>query len=91
MNIDLVKILDELEKKRKYRKKQLLKLLKFPCFAYKKNYAQGKDNVEISINKKVEKYKFYQKKIVVEKINKPSLEIDLEQAQQYKKGPVKIR
>ncbi len=91
MNIDLVKILDELEKEKGIPKEAIIEAIEVSlASAYKKNYAQGKDNVEISINKESGRVQVLSKKIVVEKINKPSLEIDLEQAQQYKKGPVKL-
>ncbi len=91
MNIDLVKILDEIEKEKGIPKEVILDAIEVSLVsAYKKNFAQGKDNVEIIIDKESGKVQVLSKRTVVEKINKPSSEIDLEQAQLYKKGTAKL-
>lgn len=91
MNIDLVKILDEIEKEKGIPKEVILEAIEVSLVsAYKKNFAQGKDNVEINIDKESGRVRVLSKKTVVETISKPSSEIDLEQAQQYKKGAVKL-
>ncbi len=91
MNIDLVKILDEIEKEKGIPKEVILDAIEVSLVsAYKKNFAQGKDNVEIIIDKESGRVQVLSKRTVVEKIDKPSSEIDLEQAQQYKKGTVKL-
>jgi N utilization substance protein A len=91
VNIDLVKILDEIEKEKGIPKEVILDAIEVSLVsAYKKNFAQGKDNVEIIIDKESGRVKVLSKRTVVEKIDKPSSEIDLEQAQQYKKGIAKL-
>jgi len=91
VNIDLVKILDEIEKEKGIPKEVILDAIETSLVsAYKKNFAQGKDNVEVIIDKESGKVQVLSKRTVVEKINKPSSEIDLEQAQQYKKGTAKL-
>ena len=91
VNIDLVKILDEIEKEKGIPKEVILDAIEVSLVsAYKKNFAQGKDNVEIIIDKESGRVQVLSKRTVVEKIDKPSSEIDLEQAQQYKKGIAKL-
>ncbi|MDD4895578.1 MAG: transcription termination factor NusA [Atribacterota bacterium] len=91
MNIDLIKILDEIEKEKGIPKEVILDAIEISLVsAYKKNFVQGKDTVEINIDKESGKVQVLSKKIVVEEVKKPNLEIDMEQAQQYKKGNIKL-
>ena len=91
VNIDLVKILDEIEKEKGIPKEVILDAIEVSlASAYKKNFAQGMDNVEIIIDKDSGWVKVFSKKTVVEKVDKPSSEIDLEEAQHYKKGTAKL-
>ena len=84
MNIDLVKILDEIEKEKGISKEVLIDAIETSLVsAYKKNFAQGKNNVEIIFNKESGKVQVFTNKIVVDTVKKPSMEIDLEQARQY--------
>ena len=91
VNIDLVKILDEIEKEKGIPKEAILDAIEVSlASAYKKNFAQGMDNVEIIIDKDSGRVKVLSKKTVVEKVDKPSSEIDLEQAQHYTNGTAKL-
>ncbi|MDD3655577.1 MAG: transcription termination factor NusA [Atribacterota bacterium] len=91
MNIDLIKILDEIEKEKGIPKEVILDAIEISLVsAYKKNFVQGKDTVEINIDKESGKVQVLSKKIVVEEVKKPNLEIDMGQAQQYKKGNIKL-
>jgi N utilization substance protein A len=91
MNIDLIKILDEIEKEKGIPKEVIMDAIEISLVsAYKKNFVQGKDTVEINIDKESGKVQVLSKKIVVEEVKKPNLEIDIGQAQQYKKGNIKL-
>jgi N utilization substance protein A len=91
MNIDLIKVLDEIEKEKGISKEVLIDAIEVSLVsAYRKNYDQGKDSVEININKDTGQVKVFTKKIVVDKVKKASTEISIEEAQQFKKGDIKI-
>jgi len=91
MNINLVKVLDEIEKEKGISKEVLIDTIEISLVsAYKKNFAQGRDNVEIIFNKDTGKMQVFTKKVVVNIVKQPSLEIDLEQAKQYKQKNIKI-
>ncbi len=91
MNINLIKILDEIEKEKGISKEALIETIELSLVsAYKKSFAQGKNNVEIIFNKGTGKVQVFIKKVVVDMVKNPSLEIDLEHAHQYRKDNIKI-
>lgn len=91
INLNLITILDEIEKEKGIPKEVIMEAIETSLVsAYKKNFTQGKDAVEIYINKESGEVQVLSKKTVVEKVTSSSLEIDLEQAQQYKKEKVKL-
>ncbi len=91
MNVDLIKVLDEIEKEKGISKEVLIDAIEVSLVsAYRKNYDQGKDSVEININKDTGQVKVFTKKIVADKVKKASTEISIEEAQQFKKGDIKI-
>ncbi len=84
MNIDLVKILDEIEKEKGISKEVLIDAIEISLVsAYKKNFTQGKNNVEISFNKDSGKVQVFTKKTIVDIVRKPSMEIDIDEARQF--------
>ena len=91
INIDLIKILDEIEKEKGISKEVLIDTIETSLVsAYKKNYAQGKSNVEIVFSKETGKVQVFTKKTVVESVKNQSTEIDMEQAKRLKKGIISI-
>jgi len=91
MNINLIKILDEIEKEKGISKEVLIDTIETSLVsAYKKNFAEGKNNVEIVFNKDTGKVQVFTKKLVVDTVKNPSSEIDLEHANQYKQADVAI-
>jgi N utilization substance protein A len=58
--------------------------------AYKKNFAQGKDNIDIVFSKDTGKVKVFTKKKVVENVKNPSSEINLEEAGKHEKGSIAL-
>ena len=91
MNINLIKILDEIEKEKGISKEVLIDTIETSLIsAYKKNFAEGKNNVEIVFNKDTGKVQVFTKKLVVDIVKNPSSEIDLEHANQYKQADVAI-
>jgi len=58
--------------------------------AYKKNFTEGKNNIEIVFSKDTGKVQVFTKKVVVDIVKNPSSEIDMEHATQYKQGDVTI-
>src|SRR6056297_829963 len=91
MNINLIKILDEIEKEKGISKEVLIDTIESSLVsAYKKNFAEGKDNIEILFSKDTGKVQVFTKKVVVDSVKNPSLEIDIEHANQYKPGDVAI-
>lgn len=91
MNVNLIKILDEIEKEKGIPKDIILDAIEVSLIsAYKKNFAQGKDSVDIRIDKDSGKVQVFSKKIVVDKVKRPAIEIDYEHAQVLAKGNVKL-
>jgi len=91
MNINLIKILDEIEKEKGISKEVLIDTIESSLVsAYKKNFAEGKNNIEIVFNKDTGKVQVFTKKVVVDSVKNPSSEIDIEHAGQYKPGDVAI-
>jgi len=91
MNINLIKILDEIEKEKGISKEVLIDTIESSLVsAYKKNFAEGKDNIEILFSKDTGKVQVFTKKVVVDSVKNPSSEIDIEHANQYKPGDVAI-
>ncbi|HAJ33799.1 MAG TPA: transcription termination/antitermination protein NusA [Candidatus Atribacteria bacterium] len=91
MNIDLIKILDEIEKEKGISKEVLIDTIETSVVsAYKKNFAQGKNNVEIMFSKDTGKVQVFTRKKVVDIVTNPSSEINKEEAVKYKKGEIAI-
>lgn len=89
INIDLIKILDEIEKEKGISKEVLINTIETSLVsAYKKNFAQGKDNVEIVFSKDSGKVRVFTKKKVVDIVKNPSSEINKEEAAKYEKGNI---
>ncbi len=81
MNINLIKVLDEIEKEKGISKEILINTIETSLVsAYKKNFSQGKGNVDILFNKDSGKVQVFTKKTVVENIKNNSLEISIEEA-----------
>jgi len=91
MNIDLIKILDEIEKEKGISKDILIDAIEMSLVsAYKKNFIQGKSNVEIVFNKDFGKVQVFTRKVVVSKVTKPSLEINISEAQKSVNNEIKV-
>ncbi len=91
MNINLIKILDEIEKEKGISKEVLIDTIETSLVsAYKKNFAEGKNNIEIFFSKDTGRVQVFTKKVVVDIVKSPSSEIDIEHATQYKQGDVAI-
>ncbi|GAI84010.1 unnamed protein product, partial [marine sediment metagenome] len=73
MNVNLAKILDEIEKEKGISKDILIEAIESAIIsAYKKNYTGNLDNIEIDISKDSGKIKVFTKKTIVGKITEPS-------------------
>lgn len=91
INIDLIKILDEIEKEKGISKEVLIDTIETSVVsAYKKNFAQGKNNVEIMFSKDTGKVQVFTRKKIVDIVTNPSSEINKEEAVKYKKGEIAI-
>ena len=91
INIELITILDEIEKEKGIPKEVILDAVETSLVsAYKKNFPQDREAVEIDINKENGTVQVLTKKIVVEKVANPSTEIDLEQARLLKSDKVEL-
>ena len=91
VNVDLITILGEIEKEKGIPKEVILEAIETSLVsAYKKNFPQERDAIEINVNKDNGTVQVLSKKIVVEEVVNPSIEIDLEQAQQLKGEGVKL-
>ena len=91
INIDLIKILDEIEKDKGISKEVLIDTIETSLVsAYKKNFAQGRDNVEIIFSKETGKVQVFNRKKVVDAVKNPSAEINFEEANQLGKGSIAV-
>ena len=79
MNINLVKILDEIEKEKGISKDILIEAIESAITsAYKKNYTSNVDDIKIDISKDTGKIHVFTKKTIVEKVSEPSKEINID-------------
>jgi len=91
MNIDLIKVLDEIEKEKGISKEVLINTIETSLVsAYKKNFVQSKNNIEIIFSKDSGKVQVFTKKKVVEVVKNPASEINLEQANKLKNGEIAL-
>ncbi|RKX52849.1 MAG: transcription termination/antitermination protein NusA [Thermotoga sp.] len=81
MNINLLEALEQLEEEKNISKEEVFKILeKALLSAYRKNFGRT-GNVEIVINRMTGEIEVYQILEVVEKVEDPATQIDLEEAQ----------
>lgn len=86
MNIDLIKIFDEIEKEKGISKEALIEAIEVSLVsAYKKDFAQGKGNIEVLFAKESCEVQVISKKIIVSLVKNPLFEMTLEEAVKYKK------
>lgn len=79
MNIDLTKILDEIEKEKGISKDILIEAIESAILsAYKKNYASNVENIKIDISKDNGAIKVLTDKTIVNKVSEPSKEISID-------------
>lgn len=79
MNINLIKVLDEIEKEKGVSKDILIEAIEAAIVsAYKKNYTGNIDNIEIDISKGSGKIKVFTKKTIVQEISEPFNEISID-------------
>lgn len=91
INVDLITILDEIEKEKGIPKEVILEAIETSLVsAYKKNFPQERDGIEINFNKDNGKVQVLSKKIIVDEVANPSIEINFEQARQLKGEKVKL-
>jgi len=80
MKIDLVKVLDELEKEKGISKDILIEAIESAIFsAYKKNYASNVENIKIDISKDSGVIKVFTDKTVVDKVSNQLKEISIDE------------
>ncbi len=78
--------LDEIEKEKNIKKEVLLETIETALIsAYKKNYNTNQDNVFVNIDNKTGVVRVFAKKVVVEEVVDPQIEISLEEAQNISK------
>ena len=79
MNIDLTKILDEIEKEKGISKDILIEAIESAILsAYKKNYASNVENIKIDISKDSGAIKVLTDKTIVNKVSDPLKEISID-------------
>jgi len=79
MNIDLTKILDEIEKEKGISKDILIEAIESAILsAYKKNYASNVENIKIDISKDSRAIKVLTDKTIVNKVSDPLKEISID-------------
>jgi len=79
MNINLAKVLDEIEKEKGISKDILIEAIESAiASAYKKNYASNIDDIEIDISKDSGEIKVFTKKTIVEKVSDSLKEISID-------------
>ena len=79
MNINLAKVLDEIEKEKGISKDILIEAIESAISsAYKKNYASNIEDVEINISKDSGEIKVFTRKTIVQEISKPLKEISID-------------
>ncbi|MDO9555567.1 MAG: transcription termination factor NusA [Atribacterota bacterium] len=79
MNIDLTKVLDEIEKEKGISKDILIEAIELAiASAYKKNYASNVEDVKIDISKDSGVIKVFSKKTIVQKVSDPLREISID-------------
>ncbi|GAI87120.1 unnamed protein product [marine sediment metagenome] len=79
MNINLAKVLDEIEKEKEISKDILIEAIESAITsAYKKNYASNIDDIKIDISKDSGEIKVFTKKTIVQKVSEPSKEISID-------------
>ncbi|GAH30199.1 unnamed protein product, partial [marine sediment metagenome] len=72
MNINLAKVLDEIEKEKGISKDILIEAIELAiASAYKKNYASNVDDIKIDISKDSGAIKVFSKKTIVQKVSDP--------------------
>ena len=80
MKIDLVKVLDELEKEKGISKDILIEAIESAIFsAYKKNYASNVENIKIDISKDSGVIKVFTDKTIVNKVSNHLKEISIDE------------
>jgi len=80
MKIDLVKVLEELEKEKGISKDILIEAIESAIFsAYKKNYASNVENIKIDISKSSGVIKVFTDKTVVNKVSNHLKEINIDE------------
>ncbi len=79
MNINLLKVLDEIEKEKGISKDILIEAIESAIVsAYKKNFTSNIENIEIDISKDTGKIKVFTRKTIVQKISEPLNEISID-------------
>lgn len=82
MNQEFLEALDQLEKERGIKKEILLEALEAALVsAYKKNFSSAQ-NVRVHIDRTTGEVKVYARKVVVDKVEDPRLEVSLDEAKQ---------
>ncbi len=79
MNINLAKVLDEIEKEKGISKDILIEAIQSAITsAYKRNFAGNIENIEINISKESGKIEVFTKKTIVEKVSEPLNEVSID-------------
>ncbi|GAG99242.1 unnamed protein product [marine sediment metagenome] len=79
MNINLAKVLEEIEKEKGISKNILIEAIESAIIsAYKKNYANSIDDVKIDISEDTGEIKVFTKKTIVQKVSEPLNEISID-------------
>ena len=79
MNINLAKVLDEIEKEKGISKDILIEAIELAiASAYKKNYASNVEDIKIDISKDSGAIKVFSKKTIVQKVSDPLKEISID-------------
>ena len=79
MNINLAKVLDEIEKEKGISKDILIEAIESAIIsAYKKNYANSIDDIKIDISEDTGEIKVFTKKTIVQKVSEPLNEISID-------------
>jgi len=91
MNINLAKVLDEIEKEKGISKDILIEAIESSiASAYRKNFSSNIDDIKIDISKDSGEVKVYTKKTIVQKVSEPLKEVSIDDLPISNKGKYNI-
>lgn len=84
MSMELLDTLEQIEREKNIKKEDLIKMVEAALLAALRKHLHTNQNIEVGISRETGEIEAFQKKKVVEEVNRPDIEISLEDAQQVK-------